>query len=76
MEKYIWTECAQDFWPNFKTISAPFYTDGVEKVITLYGTQLDDDYILDTVEDWEQLREYLNDKYNLVLSDLENIEEL
>lgn len=76
MEKYIWTECLPDYWPYFKSVSAQSYNDGVEKVITLYGTQLDDDYILSTIETWEQLREYLNDVHSLVLSELENIEEL
>ena len=38
-------------------ISAKSYNDCVEKLIMLYGNELDDDKILDTIEDWEQLRE-------------------
>ena len=41
-----------------------------------YGNELDDDKILDTIEDWKQLREYLNDTYSIALSDLEIYEEL
>ena len=41
-----------------------------------YGEQFDDETILNTIDDWEQLREYLNDKYGLALSDLEIYEEL
>ena len=35
-----------------------------------------DDSILDSIEDWKQLREYLNDEYSIALSDLEIYEEL
>lgn len=76
MNKYIWCECSQDYWPQFKTISAKSYNDAVEKIIIKYGEQLDDDNILNTIDGWEQLREYLNDKYTIALSDLEDYEEL
>jgi hypothetical protein len=55
---------------------AKSYNDAVEILITQYGEQLDDDKILDTIDDWEQLREYLNDNYSIALSDLEIYEEL
>ena len=76
MNKYIWTECPEDYWPVFKTIVATSYTNAVEKIIIKYGEELDDDTILDSIDDWKHLREYLNDKYSLVISDLEDIEEL
>jgi hypothetical protein len=76
MNKYIWCECSQDYWPQFKTILAKSYNDAVEKIIIKYGEELDDDSILNTMDDWEQLREYLNDKYTIALSDLEDYEEL
>lgn len=76
MEKYIWTETQQDYWPEFRTKTAISYNDAVEKLIMQYGNQLEDDKILDTIDDWEQLREYLNEHFNIVLSDLEDIEEL
>lgn len=76
MNKYLWSETPQDYWPLIKTIMAKSYNDAVEIIITKYGNELDDDKILDTIEDWEQLREYLNDTYSMALSDLEDIEEL
>lgn len=76
MNKYLWSETPQDYWPSIKTIMAKSYNDAVEIIITKYGNDLDDDKILDTIEDWEQLREYLNDTYSMALSDLEDIEEL
>lgn len=76
MNKYLWSETPQDYWPLIKTIMAKSYNDAVEIIITKYGNDLDDDKILDTIEDWEQLREYLNDTYSMALSDLEDIEEL
>ena len=76
MNKYLWAECPQDNWPQIKTVTTKSYNDAVEKLIMQYGTELDDDQILDTIEDWEQLRDYLNDNYYIALSDLEDIEEL
>ena len=76
MNKYLWAECTQDYWPEIKTIVASSYNDAVEKLIIKYGTELDDDKILDNIEDWNQLRDYLNDNYIIALSDLEDYEEL
>ena len=76
MNKYLWADCPIDVWPSIRTISAKSYNDAVEKLIMQYGNELDDDNILDTIEDWKQLREYLNDNYSLALSDLEIYEEL
>jgi len=76
MNKYLYAECSQDYWPQIKTISAKSYNDAVEKLIMKYGNELEDDSILDTIDDWEQLREYLNSNYTIALSDLEIYEEL
>lgn len=76
MNKYLWAECPTDYWPQIKTFMAQSYNDAVEKIIIKYGNELDDDEILDTLENWEDLREYLNTNYNIALSDLEDIEEL
>lgn len=76
MNKYIYAECTTDYWPSLKSTSAKSYNDCVEKIIIKYGNELDDDDILNTIEDWEQLREYLNDNYSIALSDLELYEEL
>ena len=76
MNKYLWAEATQDYWPTIKTSSAQSYNDIVEKLIIQYGNELDDDNILNTIDNWEQLREYLNDSYNIALSDLEDYEEI
>ena len=76
MNKYVWAEATQDYWPEIKTIMATSYKDAVEKLVIKYGTELDDDKILDSIEDWQQLSEYLNDKYNIALSNLEDYDEI
>ena len=76
LNKYLWADCPTDVWPTIRTISAKSYNDAVEKLIMQYGNELDDDKILDTIDDWEQLREYLNENYSIALSDLEIYEEL
>ena len=76
LNKYLWADCPTDVWPTIRTISAKSYNDAVEKLIMQYGNELDDDKILDTIEDWEQLSEYLNTNYTIALSDLEDYEEL
>ena len=76
MNKYIWAEATQDYWPEIKTIMAPSYKDAVEKLIIKYGTELDDDKILNSIDDWEQLSEYLNDNYTIALSNLEDYDEI
>ena len=50
MNKYLWAECPTDYWPSIKTLVAKSYNHAVEKLIIKYGEQLDDDYILNTVD--------------------------
>lgn len=76
MNKYVYSECKSDYWPEIKTIMAKSYNDAVERLIIQYGDKLDDDTILNTIETYDDLREHLNDKYNIVLSDLEDYEEI
>ena len=76
MNKYLFAECPADYWPQIKTVSAKSYNDAVEKLIIQYGESLDNDDILNTIDNWDQLREYLNDNYTIALSDLEDYEEL
>ena len=52
MNKYVWAEATQDYWPEIKTIMATSYNDAVEKLIIKYGTELDDDKILNSIDDW------------------------
>lgn len=76
MNKYVWAEATQDYWPEIKTIMATSYNDAVEKLIIKYGTELDDDKILNSIDNWEQLSEYLNDNYTIALSNLEDYDEI
>lgn len=76
MNKYLWAECPTDYWPSIKTLMAKSYNDAVEKLVIQYGTGLDDDVILSTIDTWDDLREYLNEKYSIALSDLEIYEEI
>lgn len=76
MNKYVYAEATQDYWPQIKTVSAKSYNDAVEKLIMQYGNELEDDKILDTIEDWDQLNEYLNNRYTIALSDLEDYDEI
>lgn len=76
VNKYIYAECPVDYWPSIKTVSAKSYNDAVEKLIIKYGTELEDDEILDSIEDWESLRAYLNEEHTIALSELEDYEEI
>lgn len=75
MDKYLWAECSVDYWPSIRTIMAKSYNDAVEKIISKYSNELDDDSIL-SFDNWEELREYLNDNHSIALSDLEIYEEI
>ena len=75
MDKYLWAECPVDYWPSIRTIMAKSYNDAVEKIISKYSNELDDDSILN-FDNWEELREYLNDNHSVALSDLEIYEEI
>lgn len=76
MNKYIWAHCPVDVWPYIRNIMAKSYNDAVEKLIIQYGNELEDDYIITSIENWKQLKEYLNDNYSIALSDLELYEEI
>jgi ABC-type uncharacterized transport system involved in gliding motility auxiliary subunit len=75
MNKYLFAECSQDYWPEIKTIMAKSYNDAIEKLINKYGIELDDDKILN-IDNFEDFREYLNTNYTIALSDLEIYEEI
>ena len=75
MNKYLWAECAEYYWPVIKTLVAKSYNHAVEKIINNYSTELDDDELL-KYDDWKQFREYLNDTHTIALSDLEIYEEI
>lgn len=75
MTKYIYAECPVDYWPIIKTFYAASYTDAEDKLIEKYSMELEDDEI-EKIDNFKELRDYLNDKYSLALSDIEDIEEL
>ena len=75
MNKYVYAEATEDYWPQIKTIEARSYNDAIERIIEKYSTELDDDTILN-FDNWEEFREYLNDEKSIALSDLEIYEEI
>lgn len=75
MNKYLWCEATEDYWPSIKTIMAKSYNDAVEKIINKYATELDDDELL-TYDDWDSFRDFLNEFKAIALSDLEIYEEI
>lgn len=75
MNKYLYAECTQDYWPVIKSIMAMSYNNAIEKIINKYAAELDDDSIFN-FDDWDDFREYLNEKYTIALSDLEYNEEI
>ena len=75
MNKYVYAEATQDYWPQIRTVSAKSYNDAVEKVINEYSNNLDDDDLLECYY-WEEFREKLNDSHTIALSDLEIYEEI
>jgi hypothetical protein len=54
---------------------AKSYNDAIERLVTKYSEQLDDDSILE-FSDWQKFCEYLNDNYSIALSDIEDYEEI
>ena len=56
LNKYIYAEATQDYWPQIRTVSAKSYNDAVEKVINEYSNNLDDDDLLECYY-WEEFRE-------------------
>ena len=75
MNKYVYAEATEDYWPTIKTIEARSYNDAVDKIINKYSTELDDDSLL-KFDNWDDFREELNYEKAIALSDLEIYEEL
>ena len=75
MNKYLYSECPVDYWPEIITFTAKSYNDAVDKLINKYSDKFEDDKISE-FDNFKQLRDYLNDTYSLALSDIEDIEEL
>lgn len=76
MNKYIYAECPIDRWPEICVLMATSYSDAVERLARKFSNQFDDDKISDLNDDFLALRDYLNETYEVALSDLEIYEEL
>lgn len=75
MNKYIYSECTQEDWPEIHSLMAVSYNDAVEKLIQKYVNEFEDDNI-EKFDNIKTLQEYLNETYSFVISDLEDVEEL
>lgn len=75
MNKYVYAEATQDYWPQIKTIMAKSYNEAVEKIIEKYTDEFPDENF-SNVDNWEDLQDLLNDRCGIDLSDLEDYEEL
>lgn len=75
MNKYIYSFCYSDSWPDINSISGKSYSDAVEKLIEKFTNEFEDDDIA-KIDDIEDLQDYLNDKYGIVISDLTDYETL
>ena len=73
MNKYVYSICSGDEWPGIESVMGTSITDAEEKVIATYCDVMD---IEDDGFDYREFQEYLNSEYNVVLSDLYDIEEL
>lgn len=76
MNKYVYSECSEEYWPEVKTIIAASYEDAVEKLINKYANEFDDDTIAKGFDDFKYLQQYLNDTYSFVVSTPIDIESL
>lgn len=75
MNKYIYSECYQDSFPEIKSIVAKNYNTAVEKLIKYYTDKFEDDNTITILETIDDLQEHLNEVYDLVISDLYDIED-
>ncbi len=73
MNKYIYSICPSDEWPQIKTIMATGIEEAEEKVISKYSEYYD---LNDNNWDFIQFRDELNEQRMVVISDLYDIEEL
>mgnify|MGYP006916025743 CR=1 FL=1 len=76
MNKYVYSECSSDEFPDLKTITAKSYNDAVDKLIRHYINKFDDDNNITNIDCFDDLQDYLNETYTLVISDLVDVEDL
>lgn len=72
MNKYIYSECSVEYWPEIKTIVANSLEDAEERLMSKYIEKYD----LPDYDNFKTFREGLNDIKEIALSDLYDIETL
>lgn len=72
MNKYIYSFCTQEQWPEIRTVSANSINDAEDKIINKYCEKYEID---NNNVDYLEFQEKLND-LGIVISDLYDIEEL
>ena len=75
MNKYIYSICYSDSWPNIESISGKSYSDAVEKLVEKFTDKFEDDNIA-KIDNMEDLQDYLNYNHEIVISDLTDYEAL
>lgn len=73
MDEYIWAVSTDDTWPVINTLFATSLRDAEDRIMNHYFNILD---INDDFENYDEFREYLNDKHHIALSDVEEVSEL
>lgn len=74
--KYVYSYCDADSFPNFFTIVAKSYNDAVNKLIQKFVEKYDDDNKITDIDNFEDLQEYLWGTYTVLISDLVDVEDL
>lgn len=74
MNKYIYPEAVQDYFPEIRTISARSYKEAFNKLVERYSRQFEDDDVLLNVDNFEEFQEHMNSTYTIAIGDLVDIE--
>lgn len=74
MNKYIYCECYD--WPIIYSIMATSYKEAINKIIELYQKKFPEDSKLSEIDNYEDLQDFLDETYYIMLSDLKEIDEL
>ena len=72
MNKYVYSECSADYWPEICTVMGKSLEDAEERVMAKYSQEYD----LPDYPTFKTFREALNDEKEIALSDLYDIETL
>lgn len=75
MNKYIFSICESDDFPYIDSIVGKSYAHAVEKLIKRFVDRFSNDDDIVDVETIGDLQVYLNEKYNIVISGLYDIDD-